>query len=136
MEPLKRYQGRRNFSDPPTRRELEEFADAVARSLDAVDGSRTWSMLPVARASSATGFGACLPVDTSDGGTIDVALPIADARRGGQEAAIIRRSALGTVRVIPPSGATLDGAGTVATLPATAGWYVFGFDGANFWTEP
>lgn len=137
MEPV-RFAGRTTFSAPPTKAELEEFAGDLIRMFQAVDGSRVWRMLSTVRGDGATvaaSLGCALPVDTSDGAAVDVVLPPVDARRGGQELAVIRLSSAGTIRLVPPNGATIDGSSSVATLSATAGYYVVLFDGANFWSQ-
>jgi hypothetical protein len=136
-----KFAGRTTFSMPPTKAELEEFAGDLVRQFQALDGSRAWRVLSTVRAfgstiaSAAASLGCALPVDTSDGATIDIQLPPVDARRGGQELAIVRQSASGTIRLVPPSGAMLDGSSSVATLTATAGYYVMLFDGVNYWRQ-
>lgn len=130
---MTRYAGRRTFSNPPTKQEVEELVNDMARALLQATEARVWTMLPSVRASSAAAFDHALPVNTAASNTIDVSLPLADSAQGGRELALIRQSALGVVRVMPPNRVTIDGAAGTLTLPTTVGLYVFMFDGVNYW---
>jgi len=139
---MRRYDGRRTFREPLRAAELNEFAESVIRSLEDPDATRKWKMLPVVRGDSAAllttavaAFDATLPVDTANGATVSVQFPPVDSRNGGRELAIIRKSASGTIRLILPSGASLNGSTAVATMATTVGRYTYEFDGVDFWGD-
>lgn len=139
---MSRYSGRRIFSDPPKKSELDEFAGDVVRKLETPDGNRRWTMLPVARGDAAlttnsfsAAFDATLPVDTANGATVSVRFPLPDARSGGRELSIIRRSTAGVIRLLMPNGSDLNASAAVATMPTTIGRYTYECDGLDFWGE-
>jgi hypothetical protein len=117
------------------KQELEQFARDLSTVLAGLsrgaEPRRDW-LSGIARVAGNVGFGEVLRVDSTGGVTVTARLPKASTSDSGRLAGVCRLSTSGTVNVIPPGGALIDGAASLA-LPATIGLYLFEHDGVNFW---
>lgn len=130
-----RYGGPRTFNAPPElRRDLERLADQVDSLFVALTNGteRRWRIPGILRADGALSFGDLQRVDTTGAVTINLHLPTVRAQDAGREIAIRRMVAAGTINLVPPSGADLDGSLAAVALPGVAGTYILVFDGIGF----